>query len=222
MYYGDEKENVDQLWQMKYPETYESSQQTTNEIIRTVAKCNISTAVWSGLLNWMGNSAAALLREVVQSHETNAPKIAEMIVLKHWFKEDKLTSVHLAAFNEGGQAAEIMKALLDCNRDPKAVTEDGLTPAHIAAQNESSSGPVLMKLLLGKRADPNSRFQDRTTPVHWAAMNQGNHAVDTLKVLLQHSGDCGRVDEKGLKPIHYAMMNTGDSALKLLDMLLKI
>ncbi|XP_045023019.1 uncharacterized protein LOC116918833 [Daphnia magna] len=220
-FFYDNEQIADELWNMKYPETNETSQETKKEIIRTAAKCNISPVVWSKLLNWMGtNATSMLLREIVQSHLQHAPKIAEMILQKHWFKEENLSSFHLAAFNEGNYADEIMKALFDNNRSP-TVTEDGLTPAHIAAQNESNCGWRLLKLLLEKGANPNARIQNGTTPVHWAAMNQGEQAAEILKLLLDCGGDYDKMDKSGHKPIHYATMNTSHSALKLLDLLLK-
>ncbi|KZS17815.1 Receptor-interacting serine/threonine-protein kinase 4 [Daphnia magna] len=220
LFYDDDEQIADELWNMKYPGTNEPSQEKRKEIIRTAAKCNISTAVWSELLKWMEKNAAALLREVVQSHVPNAPKIAEMILQKHWFKEEKLSSFHLAAFNEGTCADKIMEALFDNKRIP-TVTEDGLSPAHIAAQNESNCGWKMLKLLLDNGADPNASFQNGTSPVHWAAMNQGNYAAEILKYLLDHGGDSEKIDKNGLKPIHYATLNTSDSAVKLLDLLLK-
>ncbi|KZS17816.1 putative Serine/threonine-protein kinase 33 [Daphnia magna] len=221
LFYDDDEQIADELWNMKYPEINEIWQDAKKEIIRTAAKCNISTAVWSKLLNWIGTSAdSMLLHEVVQSHVPNAPKIAEMILQKLWFKEENLSSFHLAAYNEGNYADEIMKVLFDYNRIP-TVTEDGLTPAHIAAQNESNCGWRLLKLLLDNNADPNASFQNGTTPVHWAAMNQGNYAAEILKYLLDHGGDSEKIDKNGLKPIHYATLNTNDFAFTLLDVLLK-
>ncbi|XP_059351351.1 ankyrin-1-like [Daphnia carinata] len=205
---------------MKYPEIHETSQEAKKEIIRTAAKCNISPAIWSELLEWAEKHIPRLLREVVQSHVSNAPKIADMILQKHCFTENKFSSFHLAAFNEGNYADKIMQALFDSKRI-LTVTDSGLTPAHIAAQNESNCGSRLMKVLLDNGADPNARFQDGTTPVHWAATNQGKHAVDILKLLLDHGGDVDKIDENGFKPIHYATMNTSDSAPKLLDLLLE-
>ncbi|XP_059351350.1 uncharacterized protein LOC130697037 [Daphnia carinata] len=218
-FYDDEK-IADELWKMKYPETSETTQESKKEIIRTAAKCNISLAVWTEVLKWMGKNASALLREVVQSHVPNAPKVAEMILEKHWFKEEQFSSLHLAAFNEGNYTDQIMRALLDSKKIPTA-TEDGLSPVHIAAQNESNCGGRLLKLLLDKGADPNACFQDGTTPVHWAALNQGKYAAEILKFLLDCGGNSDKIDEYGLKPIHYATLNTSDSAFTLLDVLLK-
>ncbi|XP_057372226.2 ankyrin-2-like [Daphnia carinata] len=221
LFYDNDEQITDELWKMKYPEISEISPDTKTEIIRTAAKCNISPSVWSKLLNWMKPSATSLLLpEIVQSHFQNAPKIAGMIVKKHWFPEEKFSSFHLAAFNEGNYADQIMQTLFD-NKRILTVTEDGLTPAHIAAQNESNCGGSLLKVLLNNGADPNALFQNGTTPVHWAAINQGKHAVEILKLLLDRDGDSNKVDKNGFKPIHYATMNTSDSAPKLLDLLLQ-
>ncbi|KZS17814.1 Ankycorbin-like protein [Daphnia magna] len=221
LFYDDREQIADKLWKTKYPKTYQASENTTNKIIRTVAKCNMSPTVLSELLNWIGTSPnSVLLHEIVQSHDPSAPENVKMILQKHWFREENFSSVHLAAFNEGNWANEIMKALLDNNRIP-TVTADGLTPTHIAALNESSFGQTLLKLLLDKGANPNASFQNGTTPVHWAATNQGKYAAEILKCLLDHGGDSDKIAENGLKPIHYAMMNTGDSALKLMDLLLE-
>ncbi|XP_057372229.1 uncharacterized protein LOC130693127 [Daphnia carinata] len=221
LFYDDDEQIADELWKIKYPQIHEMSQDTEKEIIRAAAKCNISPAIWSELLNWMGTSAdSVLLHEVVQSQVPNAPKIADMILKKHWFKEEQLSSFHLAAFNEGNYTDDIVKVLFDNKRIP-TLTEDGLTPIHIAALNESDCGWMMLKLLLDNGAEPNARFQNGTTPVHWAAMNQGRHAGEMLKLLLDRGGDSDKIDENGLEPIHYATLNTSDSAFMLLDVLLK-
>ncbi|XP_057372228.1 uncharacterized protein LOC130693126 [Daphnia carinata] len=221
LFYDDDEQIADELWKMKYPESNEIPQEAKKEIMRTAAKCNISPAIWSELLNWMGTSAdSVLLHEVVQSHVPNAPKIADMLLQKYLLKEEQLSSFHLVAFNEGSYAYGIMKMLFD-NKIIPTVTEDGLTPVHIAAQNESNCGWAMLKLLLDNGADPNARFQNGTTPVHWAVMNQGRHAAEMLKLLLDRGGDSDKIDENGLEPIHYATLNTSDSAFMLLDVLLK-
>ncbi|HET9869198.1 MAG TPA: ankyrin repeat domain-containing protein [bacterium] len=73
-----------------------------------------------------------------------------------------LTALHAAVANrDGGEALEIVKALLILGADPKARQAGGLTPLHAAAARGSWE-LALMLLLFG--ADPRSKDDEGRTP----------------------------------------------------------
>ncbi len=223
MYY-DKEEVVDELWNIKFSENYADSQKTIEEIIGTIAKCNVSENVWSDLLDRIGRQKGiSLLSEIVESHSSNVVNFVD-IFLQRFDASSLPARIHiLVASNEGDYAADIMRVLLNDGVDPKkAVSKLGMTPVHYAAQNESSSGPKLMKILLENGGDPNTRSinHDKSTPIQLAASNQGDYAAEILKLLLDWGGKCDALTGQ-FEPIHFATMNGGESAPELLDLLLE-
>jgi ankyrin repeat protein len=228
-HYGDE-EVVDELWNIKYTGSYEESPENVEEMINTVAKCNVSERVWSNLLDRFGEEFGLkkLLLVAVESYAPNAAKVTDMILHRcdRGIIKEKVSSVCgavlEAACNEGDWAAEIMQVLLKHGGQPNVVDKAGYTPVHRAAQNESSSGPKIIRLLLQYGANPNiPLITNKTTPVHLAALNQGDYAAEILKQLLDSGGACHAIENSNMfEPIHCATVNSGDSALELLQLLL--
>jgi ankyrin repeat protein len=223
--YYDNEQVVDELWNIKYSENYADSQKTTEEIIGTIAKCNVSESVWSDLLDRIGSQRGiSLLSAIVESHSSNVVDFVD-IFLQRFDVANLPARIHiLVASNEGNFAADIMQVLLNHGLDSKnAVSKLGMTPVHYAAQNESSSGPKLMKLLLENGGDPNRRStnHDKSTPIQLAASNQGEYAAEIFKLLLDRRCACDELSAGQFEPIHFATMNSGESAPELLDLLLK-
>jgi hypothetical protein len=201
-YYGDE-EIVDELWNIKYTGSYGESLENVEEIIETVAKCNVSERIWSNLLDRFGYKLGLkkLLLEAVKSYAPNAPKVTDMILHRcHVIIKEEVSPVLVAVFeaacNEGDWAAEIMQLLLKHGGHPNVVNSAGHTPVHRAAKNESSSAPKIIKLLLQNGANPNSpSIPNGITPIHLAALNQGDYAVEILKQLLDSGGACHSIEK---------------------------
>lgn len=234
MYYGDDEELTDELWNIKYPEHYNYSGETVQEVIRTLTKCNVSERVWSALLNRNEISAEDLLSAAISSHSSNAPKVTEIILQQQKVpKEKMLIYAVVAALNEGGWAAEIIEAFLKCGVNPSHGSFDGYTAIHYAARNESRSAPKMMELLLEHEGDPDPQ-SDSATPIHLAALNEGDYAAKILKLLLEkdvscdtlsfkqlYSGNANVSDKDGNTPLHFAALNQGIQGPELTRMLLE-
>ncbi|EFX73529.1 hypothetical protein DAPPUDRAFT_109602 [Daphnia pulex] len=165
LYYDNEKD-VDELWNIKYSENYADSQKTTEEIIGTIAKCNVSESVWSDLLDRIGSQRGiSLLSAIVESHSSNVVDFVEIFL----------------AQNESSSGPKLMKLLLKNGGDPntRSTTHDKSTPIQLVASNQGEYAAEILKLLLdwgGKCDALTSQFE----PIHFATMNNGESAPESL------------------------------------------
>jgi hypothetical protein len=94
LYYKDE-DLIDELWKIKYLENQTNFQETVNEMVMIIGKCNVSENAWSTLFDriifedvedtetqtlWK----LGLLLQAVQSYAPHAPKVTEMILRQCW------------------------------------------------------------------------------------------------------------------------------------------
>lgn len=238
LYYKDEH-HIEELWKIKYLENQTNFQETVNEMVMIIGKCNVSENAWSTLFDriliedtetqnlWK----LLLLTQAVLSYAPHAPKVTEMILRQCWTENLIQMGEFLihasAASNVGNWAAEIMQVLLkypfNFSKNLLEVEFDsaGSTSLLFAVQNESQSGPKIVELLLNKGVDPNTPyFNGGITPVYFAASNQGDYATEILKLLLEKGGACDVLRGK-FEPVHLAIMNCGSCALELFNLLVR-
>jgi ankyrin repeat protein len=124
--------------------------------------------------------------------------------------------VEIAGEEFTGQAAEVLRLLVERGADVNAQADDGKTALHWAAQNHDLAE---MEYLLNQKADPHLRIHDSVyytsngfTPLHfqlgaYASLTTSPSAADRIKgieLLLKHGADINAKDANGNTPLHLA------------------
>jgi hypothetical protein len=141
----------------------------------------------------------------------------------------ELTAIHFAALNQGDDAAEILKQLLDSGGAFDAVVKgnDGfIEPIHLATMNIGESALELLDLLLKKKQalqqDINSITEHTgISLVHLAIFNNGDCGSKILKKLIENGANPNICDKKKRTPLHRAVDNEEHQDIEIITILLE-